>query len=479
LKPLVRKAAEPASLKVLTPKTNRLLPAIVALSLAAPCFAQKEAKPKEAAKPAAAAASPSGGKSSRLPDEGLKRAQQAEKFLKANQPQQAVITLTQLDRDFPGHAAVSLRLAQVFDQTDQLGPALFYYRRYASMAGDKALQEANERLLGLELMPQARRGATEFAQKRGETTQPIQTPPPLLQHQVAVAREDGALIPVRSAEELAGLKSGKFPDATPVQLQPAHTPLLLSLNTPVPRTRAGAAPPAPAAAEPVHPPQASAPPGEIVASPTLASTPLRTPMPRAQRTSSVYADATPAAPDADEQLAAAFAKGIPAGPPTPPPSEQLPPDPDTGTAMEPAMPMSSPVVSLSGNSVPPAARTTPPPSTPAPVEAEPTSHRAGTFFSVKPDPTGRTTLRLTNGLPDAVVTFAAVPDGIGQTMNAILAKGESRNVQITPGDYELTINVSTTTYPPITQLDTSFTMRFEPGKQYSRRFTRDTIEHIR
>src|SRR2546430_2597898 len=82
----------------------------------------------------------------RLPDDGLKRAQQAEKLLRAGKPDDAIKMMAQLDRDYPGEPAVSLRLGQIYDTLGQYGEALFYFRRYAGIAGSRTIPEAQMRL---------------------------------------------------------------------------------------------------------------------------------------------------------------------------------------------------------------------------------------------------------------------------------------------------------------------------------------------
>src|SRR5690606_1310215 len=85
-------------------------------------LAQQDSKPT-----ASSAASPR----AKLPEEALKSAQQAEKRLKEDKPKEAISILEQVDKKYPGHRAVSLRLAQIYDTLGDNGPALFYYRRYA------------------------------------------------------------------------------------------------------------------------------------------------------------------------------------------------------------------------------------------------------------------------------------------------------------------------------------------------------------
>lgn len=150
----------------------------------------------------------------RLPEAGLKKAQLAEKQLKADKPQEAIKILEALDKEYPGHGAVSLRLAQVYDQTENYGAALFYYRRYAQIAGSEAIEDARNRVTTLELMAGAAKAAEEFARKRGQESTAVEVPTPEIQRSVEQMAPDGSWVPVTDPSML-----GK--PVTPITTAPA------------------------------------------------------------------------------------------------------------------------------------------------------------------------------------------------------------------------------------------------------------------
>lgn len=399
----------------------------------------------------------------RLPDEGLRRAQQAEKRLSADKPQEAIRTLTELDKDFPGHAAVSLRLAQIYDQLDQTGPALFYYRRYIDIAGEKAREEATARAYALELMPDARTTAEEFGRKLGEATRATATPTPATDWQIAAARDDGALVPIKNEKELEQLaKKGELPAATPVVSPAGPTPIVVSFGA---DRRANS--------KPVDEDRASQ---------------HRSGTPRNRKASSVYADTPPVPEDVDAALALAFARGEELR------HEQSPAqNPTTEAGSDPAQTAFSPEESASaasqatrkpGEAVQPRAPNRTPAvramtfTSPTPV-TDVVSPRADRFFSARKSDDGRTTIRLINSIPEAVVTFAALPENGAQPVNVILTQNESRIVEVPPGQYEISTNISTINYPPVTLLEVRFPYTFNQRTQYSRRFTRETLEQVR
>jgi hypothetical protein len=143
-----------------------------------------------------------GTNAKRLPDEGLKKAEQAEQHLKQNKPLEAISILMDLDRDYPGTAAVSLRLAQVYDRMDQPGPALFYYRRYMKLAGENRVEEAVARLQTLEKSAGVPEEAQELAKTFKEPTEAYGGPESQVKRSLAGMKEDGSIVELNSADDL-------------------------------------------------------------------------------------------------------------------------------------------------------------------------------------------------------------------------------------------------------------------------------------
>lgn len=161
----------------------------------------------------------------RLPEEALKRAREAEQLLKNNNARGAVALLEKLNQDHPGHAAVNLRLAQILDATGEYGPALFYYRRYVQIAGSKALEDMKSRTYTLEMMAGVPKAAEAFATKSGAVSTPVPTPAP--KQALGKVNKDGTVSYIRSAEELkaaldqAGIKpSPQSANALPATVEP-------------------------------------------------------------------------------------------------------------------------------------------------------------------------------------------------------------------------------------------------------------------
>ena len=143
-----------------------------------------------------------GWSAERLPEEGLKQAQEAERLLKQDKVQEAVGVLRKLDEQYPGHAAVSLRLAEIMDQNNRHGAALFYYRRYARIKGDDANLEVQARVTSIEMVAGAKEGAEDFAKQLGEPTQAVNVPTPEVKQSIERPANDGSLVPVSGPEDL-------------------------------------------------------------------------------------------------------------------------------------------------------------------------------------------------------------------------------------------------------------------------------------
>ncbi|MGI8908027.1 MAG: hypothetical protein ACR2IE_16240 [Candidatus Sumerlaeaceae bacterium] len=424
--------------------------------------------------------------SSGLPEEALKRAEQAEKQLAADKPNEALITLTKLDHDFPGHAALSLRLAQVYDKQDMVGPALFFYRRYAKLAGDRAREEAQARLFALEVTPGATESAQSFAAKMGEPTAAAATPAPVARYEVAAARSDGSLVPLRGPEDVNEMvKSGGVQNMqTPVPSGP--TPYVIPDES-LQQAKA-------AVTGTAHAPTSGqeglvlSGTGDHVtvrqAPGTAAHAPPAGTGNRNAGDKGVYAAGTPEQGiDEDAQLARAFSQGTGrAGQTTPVPQRT----PNQGSLR--VVPESTPIASATATY---GARASdqPPPGVPARDGAvaylKPTpvtdvvTARAEKFFTTKKISGSNATLKLFNDLNEAVMTLKIIPQEEGDAMNAILAKDENRTLQIPPGDYDVHVNIATTNYPPLTLLETHFAHKFEGGTQYLRRFNSDNIQQLR
>lgn len=321
----------------------------------------------------------------RLPDEGLKRAQEAEKLLKANQVDEAVQILRKLDKDFPGHAAISLRIAQIMDTNNQYGPALFYYRRYMHIKGRDADLDAHARVASIEMVAGAKEAAEAFAKKLGETTEPVKVPTPEVKHSLERPATDGSLVPVTKPEDL---------NAAEV--------------TPLPRQT-----------EDNEPKRA-------------VLTPLGGQSPMVVTSESGSPEPTPLAPETGRTA-------------TPPP-------PQIRVDTTPAEPT---------------------PDASAPVSGA--SSREPGFFQVSRGQSRQATVKITNSVRNSVLTFAAFSD-VQKPVNVVLMTGESRELSVPPGKYEVTVNVTENGYVPTTVLDKKFNQTFEAGKIYSKRVTGSGME---
>lgn len=378
----------------------------------------------------------------------MKRAQDAEKLLKQNKPQEAIRILQDLDRKYPTKSPLSLRLAQIYDQNDDLGPALFYYRRYVKLSGERARSEAKERLYTLEMMPGSREAADAFGKKLGEATQAFSTPTPAAREEVGAAREDGSLVPLQGPEQLDLIAKAGLPPPSLTPAAATPTPYVFNIS------RSG---------------DSSSP---------LMVTPTPRPTPR-----SVYATKPPQGSiDEDAALAQAFSRGIPPSGPASPaatqPPEAMPIEPGATpfpqvpslSSQQPTQP--TPYQRPRQASSPAMAFTSPTP------QQEVVSPRASRFFTVKKIGGDKAVLKLWNNFPDSVATVAVLPEDQGEVINAILAKDERREFTMLPGEYEVNITVSTTNYPPLSVLDTKFKFQFEAGYQYSRRLDSDIVQQV-
>jgi hypothetical protein len=476
--------------------------AALAVTLTSQAIAQNPPSKKKSATRAAATGSSADSSSAKtkpatspLPEEALKRAQQAEKQLAANNATEALSILTKLDHDFPGHASISLRLAQIYDAQDTFGPALFFYRRYSKLA-DNPREEAQSRLAALEVTPGARESAETFARKMGESTGPVPTPAPISKVEIAAARPDGSLVPIRSRQEAELIaKTGALPDAPPATTPAGPTPYVISDDVlekadNIKRSQSRGAQPGgglvlSGAGNHVSVQAGSStpvPPSPAAANATAAA-PTIPPKLAAPSTKSVYAAGVPeTGGDEDAQLARAFAKGSSASQPST--NQAFPAAQITLTpAATRSAPSNTPVPSLGSGTAPAAAQSTPLPGgiaymSPTPV-SEVVSPRAREFFSVKKAAGPNATVKLYNDMADSVATIKLIPTEEGDALNAILAVNENRTLNVPPGKYDVVVDVSTTNYPPLSLLQTRFAFTFEAGTQYLRRMNAENMQQVR
>lgn len=379
----------------------------------------------------------------RLPEEALRKAQQAEKLVQQNRVTDAIVMLQDLDRAHPGEAALSLRLAQLFDGKGQEGPALFYYRRYAAQAEGRARDEALARLQTLELVTNARTGAEEFAKAVKEKTKPAATPATNVEMSVLKAAPDGTLTNLKPSD--VGLPDELAAGTQPPPPPPSPTP------APVRTITAGAAAPiavfgdAQARTRPAFtPPPISDPSRPADAPPTAQASPApQTPPP------------TPAA------------AATPAGPRPPVRIEIL-------STPEPA-----PAAGTAGPSLS-ALEAAMMPSAPGRVAAAPTGAPARAakrgVFSTRDIGGRHAALKVTNATPESMLALNVVPEAGGESVNILLANGETRTAEFPPGDCEVIVTMTRQTYPPSNLLDRRFDFRFEAGVQYEKVFDGTTLE---
>jgi hypothetical protein len=372
-------------------------------------------------------------------------------------------------------------MAQINDKQDKFGAALFFYRRYARLAGDTAREEASARLSALELVPGAKDQAQQFATSMHEPTAPVATPGSFSRHEVAAERTDGSLVPLKGPEELAQLaKTGALPNAptvTPVRSGP--TPYVIDPEA-LQRARASLAAKTPARdlvlsgdGDKVTVQSGGRPMQASSAAPSGAAIPA-TPQTASRVTRTTYASQTPAvaagARDEDAELARAFSQGgrQRATPQVTPPPPQM-------TSSAPASMQgasASPPQTAAPSATPEIAYMSP---TPAP-EGDPRTSR---FFTTKSVGGSVASLKLYNDIPDSVLTVKLVPEEEGDAINAIVAKDESRALKIPPARYTVAITITTSNYPPLALLDSHFPFEFKAGMQYLRRFNNDNVQEMK
>ncbi len=398
----------------------------------------------------------------RLPDAALKKAQEAERQLKANQPREAIATLELLDREHPSEPAVNLRLAQMYDGLGEDGPALFYYRRYAKLVGDRARDEATARLTTLEAVAGARSGADAYGKKLGERSSAMGTPVPrIIERNLVKIDPEGKESPLKPSD--VGLPESMdkkvvrpTPEATPL---PDRTPSPI-LKFPDPkRTQPGI--PAGKTPEPVAaftPPPFSGDPERDTAKKLVSETVA------GQAASDVVVGPGREASGTPTRTVISDSGVAPAGRTIAPPVIGRP-----GTR---TVPPASPADDSLSRAIQPG--TVAPV---APAAATRTRNQgAAKFFTVSPADSAEAVVKLTNGVPNSVLAFNAVPDSDGEPVNALLTTGESRTLRLPPGGYHVIVNMTNNNYPPATLLDSKFDFQFQSGRQYVRRITEDTLQ---
>jgi len=474
----------------------------------APAQEAAPAQPAQDSKPAHKTVTetfqPNRARTKRLPPEALKSATEAEQKLKAGQPLEALAVLTRIDRDHPGHAAISLRMGQIFDTMNKNGQALFYYRRYVQYSGERPREEAAARITALELTPGAKQAAEAFAATLGEKSIAMQTPAPRTTLEMAVEREDGTLIPVKDSKDMERYSKEGLPLAPPDPISAEPTPFVVNTNKTRPNQSAFAN---------RQPMNSDTSPNNSRAGSNASGAPSGS----QQVPANVITSKPPLkSSDEDAQLVAKFV-GTPAphkdanagldGPQSPssgpsrsnlpsnvaliPPPSQTGGDNDVPSLQNGGMPISGQGGTMPVSGLPKGTPTDRPPmrSPKRPAEqvvyTSPTpatrveSVRAENFFTVKAAGGTSTEIRLVNQVPSSIISFKALPLEHGETVSAILAAEENRTLQIAPASYDLTVTITTTNYPPQTLMEAHFTATFVAGNQYTRWFHPDNLQQVR
>lgn len=421
---------------------------------------------------------------SSLPKAALEKAQEAEKQLAANSPEKAIVILRTLDKEYPHQSAISLRLAQIYDTLGRNGYALFFYRRYISEAKGNPRDFAVERVRTLEMMAGIDAQVEKVENEFGEETRPVATPTPVIKRMLATTAKDGSLVPIRNEDDLNRITREGVPETspeTPVVATPRITPIILpDAHTPTPRT-------SPAAQQ-------------------NADEHLTLDMNGTEITAAASGNNVSRKADEDALLAAAFRTADS-------PDEITEQSNETAEAsstdkvsganpanLEIEAETPAPVAAEIAASPTPAVSIEPPPSLSSSGQAtlsppqlgSPDSAsviaftkqtpantgRAADFFHVTDAPGQYALVSLVHDVSSSMLTFTITPQDDGEVMSAILAPKEQKRVYVRPGTYTVTANVSTTDYSPITLMNTHFQYTFSAGKQYTRRFNKNTIQQL-
>lgn len=445
------------------------------------------------AQPAAGSTAP---KKASLPEEALEQARAAEQHLAANQPAKAIEILQKLTKKYPQQSALSLRLAQIYDTGNRYGYALFYYRRYVQQAGPRAREMAVERVATLELMPGLDPEVKQAEKETGEQSRPVATPAPVVKRMLATEAKDGTLVPIRDEADYERFRRQGVPETagTPMPT-PSVTPIIIPPELSITPT------PAPLDAYASTPPagSASAAPGSgnrrgVRVEPSTVGTTA----PPKNDEDALLAQAFAKAPSPSEMTTApdpspaaaaaplALATSTPVANPAATPPGQVPgridlapkvttelaalPTPLSRTAQPPRQVPVSPHLSPSAPSNDPVAY----------MQATPAydSAKAASFFNVTAGQGNQAVVSLLNEIPQSIVTISITPQDDRPVISAILTPKEQKRVNVPPGTYDVTANVSTTDYSPITLMNSQFRYTFTAGRQYTRRFNKTNIEQL-
>lgn len=441
----------------------------------------------------AVAQAPAAGPSEELPDrksslprEALLKAREAERHLAANAPEKAIEILRGLDRQYPGRAALSLRLGEIYDTMGKNAYALFFYRRYVAQAGDSARPMAVERVSSLELMAGVRQQVELVEREFGEDTQAVATPAPRVERMLATRAQDGGLVPIRNEEDLKKLEREGVPEKSPERrvVRPSVTPIV------VPSELSRGTAPAATGQSMTPSVKASSLPGQ--------AEPRRTPGSARQQSDedALLAQAfrkraedetepVVATPAIEETLAAGAdlnISGVPEGAQASESLAELPPpvlsqNSNARTKISDAGGESPrrPAGTQSGRAPGVAAKSEVIYTSPTPVNA---AGRSASFFNVSDVPGQFALVSLVHEVPASVLTVTITPKDDGEMVSAILVTGEQKRVYLRPGTFDVTVNLSTTDYSPITLMNTAFEYTFSAGKQYTRRFNKTNIQQL-
>jgi hypothetical protein len=402
----------------------------------------------------------------RLPEEALARAEEAERALAQNSPEKAIQILVELDAQFPNEPAVSLRLAEIYDQQGQIGAALYYYRRYVQLAGPKARQSAKERVQTLEMTAGAREAADAIAARLGKKVKPVSTPTPRIEQSVEKVLPDGARVRVDSPEELMSDKVNptKLTSPTPLSQHPlARAEVRLRVDeessdsetvvetTPHPIFT----PPPFSVREPEREEKQELPLGQESNKPATGHEKQVPSEPSAQSSPPHNNQITDTLTTSSKHptLKMEFAPAEKTSSLVKVPRKGSQPSRDTGASAQPVS-QSSPVA-------------------PA-MSGEPDQ-----FFLIHPHAGEKARVTLANNIADSIVVVSALPALPGEPLNAILAPNETRTYEVSPGAYVVHVKITNNRYPPTTLVDTTFNYTFEAGMSYTRNFVTQGSREVR
>lgn len=474
----------------------------------------------------------------------IAKAREAESLLmQEDGVRQALAAYERLEREIPNQPPLILRCAQLADQLDQSDLALFHYRRYLNLAGQRARQEARDRAATLELNQDAKQGAERLARDRKVNVQAVQTPTVVESGSIMAALGDDSskLVEIRSEQDFTALQDPArrqqlVAQATqtpkPVATNPTDDALVASFAA-----RAGSQP----NSTQIQTPTGQRPllnrvtvrEGDVRRDPQPTGESL-TGIPDQAQDGSVQPALAPLEGDSNPQNAAAWspdrnptpAYGTAISSNQPQPTSYQPAPFQEGPARRPAssgvrrgpsgamvsdgssqggrLPLPRTATSASGprgsfvdsgnsgvepippqpgelTNVPPADEVQASRSTPSsangPVMGAPIDPRQR-FFTSRASTDGKTRLRLSNNMPETILTFAALSEGSSAKADAILATGESRVIEISPAAFEIRMTIMSMGYPPSTLTDRRFRMRLNAGTEYSVRITPETLQRL-